>query len=198
MESEISVREWYNSVGEKCLNFYKKSNKNEKIILRELIKRLPKDSLILDVGCGTGRPAKFLAKKGYKLICIDISEKMLKAAQKNVPNAKFKKMSMYNMKFKDKSFEGAIAFFSFLHLEKKKIKKIFKDLNKFLKKDGYLVFSVNKGVGEGYFEYFGEKVYVSEYTKKELTELIKNTGFKTILQKDFLVPGLKGKDITIY
>jgi len=43
---------------------------------------LPEGSHILDVGCGTGRHAVELAKRGYRVTGIDISEQMLREAQK--------------------------------------------------------------------------------------------------------------------
>lgn len=44
--------------------------------------RLPKGASILDVGCGTGRHSVELAKRGYKVTGIDISQEMLKEAAK--------------------------------------------------------------------------------------------------------------------
>jgi 2-polyprenyl-3-methyl-5-hydroxy-6-metoxy-1,4-benzoquinol methylase len=43
---------------------------------------LPPQAQILDVGCGTGRHAVELAKRGYKVTGIDISRGMLKEAQR--------------------------------------------------------------------------------------------------------------------
>lgn len=48
----------------------------------ELIHKLPTASSILDLACGTGRHAKLLAEKGYRVHGVDISEEMLKIAKK--------------------------------------------------------------------------------------------------------------------
>lgn len=48
-----------------------------------------KNCKILDVGCGTGRHAIELTKRGYGVTGVDLSENMLKKAQKNASNAGF-------------------------------------------------------------------------------------------------------------
>lgn len=46
-----------------------------------------KNCKILDVGCGTGRHAIELTKRGYRVTGVDLSENMLKKAQENASNA---------------------------------------------------------------------------------------------------------------
>lgn len=41
---------------------------------------LPKGASILDVGCGTGRHARSLAERGYQVLGVDISPKMIETA----------------------------------------------------------------------------------------------------------------------
>ena len=60
--------------------FTKNTIEEVDFILEEL--KLPLGSHILDVGCGTGRHAVELAKRGYKLTGIDISSNMLAEAEK--------------------------------------------------------------------------------------------------------------------
>ena len=55
-------------------------------ILAEL--ELPLKSCILDIGCGTGRHAVELAKRGYQITGVDISAGMLVEARKAARQAK--------------------------------------------------------------------------------------------------------------
>ncbi|MBP86279.1 MAG: methylase [Planctomycetaceae bacterium] len=51
---------------------------DEQVILRELEERdLSSDCLIADLGCGTGRAIVPLARRGYRGLAVDLSEKML-------------------------------------------------------------------------------------------------------------------------
>jgi cyclopropane fatty-acyl-phospholipid synthase-like methyltransferase len=186
MKSQTITSKWYDETGERCLRFYKKSQDNEIIQLKELLEKIPPKSKILDAGCGFGKPvAKFLSQQEYEVTGIDISKELIKQARKNAQKAEFKIMSMYELKFPVRTFDAIVSFFAILHLEKSKISKVFKDFYKILKDDGYLLFSVNKGKEEGYFEFFGKKVFFSAYMKKEIKEILRKTGFKIIWQRDF-------------
>lgn len=186
MKSQTITGEWYDEIGERCLRFYKKSRDNEIIQLKDLIEKIPRKVRILDAGCGFGKPAaKFLSQKGYQVTGIDISKELIKQARKNTPKAEFKIMSMYDLKFPAKTFHAIISFFAILHLEKSKVLEVFRDFHKMLKDKGYFIFSVNKGKKEGYLEFLGKKVFFSEFTKKEIREILSQSDFRIIWNKDF-------------
>lgn len=54
-----------------------------------LLQHIPKDSHIIDIGCGTGQMAQRLLKRGYKVTGLDPSEGMLQCARKNALGAEF-------------------------------------------------------------------------------------------------------------
>lgn len=64
-----------------------------------------KQTLILDIGCGTGRHAIELAKRGYNVTGIDLSESQLKRAREKALSTgfeiKFIKMDARNLPFKN-------------------------------------------------------------------------------------------------
>lgn len=61
-------------------SFTKNTVREIDFILKEL--KLPLESCILDIGCGTGRHAIELAKRGYQITGVDISAGMLAEARK--------------------------------------------------------------------------------------------------------------------
>jgi len=69
------------------------------------------DSKILDIGCGTGRHSIELAKRGYRVTGIDLSESMLTRAKEKAGEQKvhvdFKKADARNVSFK-KEFDLVI------------------------------------------------------------------------------------------
>ncbi len=76
---------------------------------------LKKKAKVLDLGCGNGvHVTEQLVKQGFDVTAIDISEKMIHLAKKNVPGAKFIQISMEDIEFKNK-FDGIVSSFS-IHL----------------------------------------------------------------------------------
>jgi len=83
---------------------------------RILIQRyFPANGYCLDIGCGAGRTPIALAQMGYKVLGIDLSSAMLRAARRkaseNNLNIEFVEMDACNLSFADQSFD--CAFFSF-------------------------------------------------------------------------------------
>jgi len=87
------MEEFFNVEAPHYLNepFTKNTEEEVNFILSEL--KLPKGSRILDIGCGVGRHSIELAKRGYRVTGIDISEGMLaegrKRAEKEGVNVEF-------------------------------------------------------------------------------------------------------------
>ncbi|MEM4263884.1 MAG: class I SAM-dependent methyltransferase [Candidatus Woesearchaeota archaeon] len=90
--------DWYDRV------YYTDSITRREVKLLESI--LKNKQKILDVGCGTGRHARLLAKK-HQVTGIDVSKAMIAYARKKCKKAKFLVMSMQNINLKDK-FDAAI------------------------------------------------------------------------------------------
>ncbi|MCW5312698.1 methyltransferase domain-containing protein [Nostoc sp. KVJ3] len=54
-----------------------------------ILKNIPEEAHIFDLGCGTGQVAQRLIKRGYQVTGLDSSEAMLNIARENAPNAEF-------------------------------------------------------------------------------------------------------------
>ena len=80
-----------------------------------ITKKLPDHSplKILDVGTGAGFFAALLAKLGHDVIGIDMSQKMLNEAEKNLRlfdcRAELKKMDAQNLEFDDETFDALVV-----------------------------------------------------------------------------------------
>ena len=107
-------------------------------------KNLPKGAFILDLGSGTGKPyAKLLVDRGFQVLGIDISYRMIELARKYVPQAEFIKMSMTEIEYKD-LFDGVFCSYSMLLLNPPLFKDVARRIGDSLKNDGLLYLSLNE------------------------------------------------------
>ena len=60
---------------------------SQELVATVAIKGVPEKGVALDVGCGAGRDAIFLAKCGYRVIGIDISDKAIEIAKERAAEA---------------------------------------------------------------------------------------------------------------
>jgi ubiquinone/menaquinone biosynthesis C-methylase UbiE len=82
----------------------------EKKAIDKLLKNHTEGKRLLEVGCGTGHWSKFFSMKGYEIIGIDISERMVTIAKnKNIARSSFHAMDGNSMSFADDSFDIAAA-----------------------------------------------------------------------------------------
>jgi len=148
----------------------------------EFISMLP-GKKVLDVGSGSGRDAKYFKEEGLNVTGIDISNGLLEESKKRVKGAKFLKMDMLNMDFKENSFDGVWIVSTLSDVEKKDAPNFLKDCHKILKNKGIIYISVKEGEGEklekkAYLN--DEERFYSYYKKPELLSLLEQAGFKII------------------
>ena len=65
-------------------------------ILAILDRNRTRKDLVVDLGCGSGLWARELAKAGYRVLGIDLSEQMIAIARKRVPEAEFRVGSLFD------------------------------------------------------------------------------------------------------
>lgn len=101
-----------------------------------------KTKTILDIGCGFGDHALKISKKNpKKIIGVDISKEFIKLAKTlKIKNSEFYVADMNKkLKFKEKTFDTVYSSLT-IHYAKD-INKLFKEINRILKKEGIFVFS---------------------------------------------------------
>lgn len=142
----------YNYVAEHYHNYRTKDSKKGSFFNEMLempsTKRLLGDARnkkVLDFGCGTGIYLKLLTKRGAKVKGFDISKKMLEIAKKENPKLDLRFGSGYKIPFKEK-FDIVLASLVIDYL--KDWDRVFKQVNRVLKKGGYFIFSIGNPVSE--------------------------------------------------
>lgn len=150
----------YDSLMEKSL-FYKHLQSQEMNLLLNNIEKAFNGECALDVGCGSGKYSILLARMGYRVYGVDVSEKMIERAYANATNNNLSKSKEkrdwinFSIKFLTKDvrdlnfplkFDVIVAFGSFLN-HVNEWERIIKLFNKVLKPNGHLLMSIDNVYG---------------------------------------------------
>ena len=101
----------------------------------ELIEKKNREK-VLELGCSSG----FLTKHLGKVTAIDTSADMLKITQQKNPLAKCVYADMFELPFKNKSFDKVVTMRVWNHLNEKDLRRAIREAKRVLKKNGYLIF----------------------------------------------------------
>jgi len=185
----------YNAIAEKYAEIFDEKSFSDKPFLDKFLKHLKKRSRVLDLGCGSGRPAKYLFDKGIVVEGIDLSTKMIKIAKSKYPKINFKKADMRKMNYKENSFDGIWAGYSLFHINKKGFLSVIRKIKQILKPNSILGLVMQEGKGEAEMReplLPNEKTYLWLYSRRELRDILKKNRFK-VLDYSFKKPKLKGE-----
>lgn len=129
----------------------------------------------LDVGCGAGgRFVGKLQEKEFKIIGLDVSQKMIELALENHPSETFYVRDICTWKTEQK-FDFIIAWDSIFHLPFSMQKPVVTKLCNMLVKNGVLIYTFGDGYGEHTDEWHEEEFYYSSIGINEnLSVLMKN------------------------
>jgi len=155
-------------------DIYKKSHKIVNPDVREsvvrLAKLLPKGSAVLDLGSGQGANAIYLAKKGMKVTCIDISKVGLLQTEERAEAMKLDiEFGFCNaLDFRpQRKFDAVISIFLTEYLETlEKAKKHIELMKQWTKNGGYNVVAsmVGDSTAESDFLFFADNDLLKHYS----------------------------------
>tara|TARA_Y100000992_G_C21162765_1_gene441961 strand:- start:220 stop:840 length:621 start_codon:yes stop_codon:yes gene_type:complete len=122
-------------------SFYRKFDvNNPSNFAKFCVKKINKNDLNLDVGCGNGRDTNYFVKKGYKFIGTDLSTKVVELNNKSYGNFFFRsnfcsKSSKFNF-LKNKKIINIYARFFIHTINLKDQIQFFKNIKKYIPKNG--------------------------------------------------------------
>ena len=135
-------------------------------IRRNFLSRITKGGRILDLGCGSGRDGKAFIDAGYKVVLVDGSKEMCKAA------AALTRQACIHSTFEDfvpqVSFDGIWACASLLHLSETDIHSVVEKLMFSLKPGGCFYMSFKYG------DFSGERNgrFFTDLTEESLVDIL--------------------------
>ncbi len=146
-------------------------------------------SRILDIGCGSGRTAISLSKKGFEVVGVDITPAMIDSAKKitilNNINIDFRVGDATCLEFSDNSFDGAIfANSGWAQIPgKKNRQKALNEIYRVIRPGGYFILNAHQRYYSGNYLFFWPEQWIKFYILKPLGFKIKEVDFGDLFFK---------------
>lgn len=152
------IQPWKFHERENFLNQLKKENKKT----------------LLEIGAGPGRDGLYFQENGLSVVCIDLSEEMVKRCKEKGLEAYC--MDFYQMDFPDHHFDAVYAMNCLLHVPKSNIDEVLKEVRRVLKPKGLFFYGVyggqdTEGIWEG--DKYTPKRFFSMYRDEDIQEVVK-------------------------
>ena len=164
--------------------------------VNEYLSKLETGASILDVGCGAGEKSKYLIGKGFKVTGVDFSDQMIELAKSQVPQATFCVQDIRQPLTLDEQFDGVFVQAVLLHISKKDLPNVLKNILAPLRPGGYFYAAVKERrenhveeevVTENDYGYDYERFF-SYYTMPELKNFIEKAG-AAVIYEHTVTPG---------
>ena len=166
----------------------------EKPYLDNMLKHLPLQASILDLGCGNGKPImEYLLSRNATVLGIDASEQMLELAKANFPASRFMLEDMRKLHL-DEKFDAIIAWHSFFHLPADDQPSMFRIFSKQLNPGGILLFTSGTEKGEAWGMNGGENLFHASLDTEEYRSLLQTNEF-VVLQYQVNDPDCGGANV---
>jgi len=150
--------------------------------LQVLFDLVPRGSPTLDVGCGNGIPMTVRLAERYEVTGIDISNRQVERARRNVPLARFICSDMVSADLPGRSFNGVFAAYSIIHVPRELHAGLLQAFHGWLKPGGALVATMSaKGRETDYSrDWLGAPMFWSGFHADENRDLVAAAGFRIL------------------
>lgn len=116
---------------------------------------------IVELGCGPGHVAAFLAGRGASVSGLDLSSSMVDEARELFPEISFKVGDMLALPYKDATLDALVSFYSIVHFNEPQTEQAFAEMCRVLRPGGLVALAFHIGTDVIHRdEWFGERVDV--------------------------------------
>jgi SAM-dependent methyltransferase len=176
------VREGYNQIARTYLTERKKLKTNKYV--SALIKLLPKESLVLDVGCGAGVPVDdLILKSGHGIVGIDISSEQIRLARSMCKGGDYMVRDINELVPLEYQAQAVICLYTMFHVARVKHAEVLSIFASYLPKGGHLLVSFGDRNFEGKHILYGAPMWSSQWGEEKNRSMVKRAGFEIITEE---------------
>ena len=184
MDFKKTVKQGYNNIADRYLAERTRDSEDVRL-LHDFMKRLPENSMVLDVGCGVGIPISQMLSEHFAVTGVDFSEAQIELAKKNVPSAKFLCEDMTKLNFPANTFDGITSYYAIIHVPREEHESLLANFHRMLKPSGIalLCLGAENLIDDIDENYLGTRMYWSHYDTETYLKMLNACGFSIIWSK---------------
>lgn len=172
----------YERSAKECIARWNRRRRRRLPLSAEWLQCLPAGASLLDLGCGGGKDAGDLDRRGYRVVGLDLTSALLLAGRRQYPSLPLVRADLRNLPFQARSFDGLWAAASLMHLPKPEARRILADLWKLVRPGGLFAATVTYGVKSRLVtDGWVPGRYFARWKKEELARAVRRAGW-TILE----------------
>jgi len=114
--------------------------------LLQVVAERTRGGLVVDVGCGPGHVARYLAGSGATVEGIDLSPAMVAEALASNPDLEFRAGDMFALPYERGALAGVVSFYAIVHLRTDELLAPFRELHRVLAPGGLALVAFHAGV----------------------------------------------------
>jgi SAM-dependent methyltransferase len=165
-------------------------------LLRRFARQVKGTGQVLDLGCGPGHIARYLADRGTSVCGIDLAPKMVALAARRNPDIVFSVGNMTALDFPDGSVAGLLAFYSIVNFPLDVLDLVFAEMFRVLRPNGRLLLSFHMGDGIIHIEeLLGQRVSMDFFLfqPSAVTEKLRAAGLHVdeVVQREPYAPAVE-------
>lgn len=158
-------------------------------LFSRLVKELPPESQILDVGSGTGYLVNELEKKGYQAIGVEPAVGMREQALKKYPLLQIREGTVGELPFPGNSFDAVLAVEVFRYLSHEDIVNGYRECLRVLKPGGFFIATlVNRYALDGFALLYFARLAMEKLTGRQMVnycDFVSPNEIRKIFKREF-------------
>ena len=115
--------------------------------LEPLVRRLPPEAFVLDVGCGSGRDLLWMKKQGFEVIGFERSSGLAELARDNA-GCEIIEGDFETYDFSSILVDAVILVGSLVHVSHERFSKVFKNITSAISENGSVLITLKEGSGD--------------------------------------------------
>ncbi len=171
----------YNNIVSKYVNAIR--DRQPQSEFNDFCQSIAPGGLVLDAGCGGGRDCQAFVERGFSVIGMDLSSKMLEIARASVKNCDFIQADLRKIPLDDDSVDGIWCCASLLHLKHSEVPKALAEFRRILKTKAVCCILVKEGSGEEFVQDAlsqGMQRFYSYFQEDEMCQLCLSLNFRIL------------------